>query len=332
MEIHYQLKNLYKSIRFKPELDQQFKDIHGWKFEVIKGKLLNKDAVLKITHNFYQDGYFQILNEIAADNRIKRFEHKSKTRAPHYRRVLLTGSDENYTWLAKEFVGDPLGVSYWVINPKFKKNQRSLINQAFNELDRLHAIPYPEFQHFIPQRFPSVDSSTIDRRLSRIYKKNNSYKKSLHFFLDNQSLLHEKKSFIHGDFIISNLIVSRGIIYLTDFEYAASDHPMTDLAQLWQYSQINLPIRKEIIRRYLQTKHQEQIFLSALARSLLAHLIGIGKVNHKINSKIQAFEEENSVASFELIGKGIRELLKLAEVQAKKYAPLERELINKPYR
>ena len=188
--IHYQLKNLYKLIHFKPNFDQEFKDIHNWKFEVIKGKLDKSEAILKITHNFFQDGYFQILNEIAADNRIKRFEHQSKTRAPHYRRVLLTGSDENYTWLAKEFVGDVFGVSYWVLNPKFKKNQRALINKAFDELDRLHAIPYPEFQHFIPQRFPSVDLATIDRRLSRIYPKSNLFKKSLLFYLDNQSLLH----------------------------------------------------------------------------------------------------------------------------------------------
>lgn len=331
-DIHYQLKTLYKSIRFKPDASQQFKDIHQWKFEVIKGTLEKTSAVLKISHNFYRDGYFQILNEIAADNLIKRYEHKSRRRAPHFRRVLLTGSNENYTWIAKEFVGEPFGISYYTINPKFKANQRALINKAFDELDRLHAIPYPEFQHFIPQRFPSVDLATIDRRLARIYQNNPAAKKSLHFYLDNQSLLQEKKVFVHGDFIISNLIISRGIIYLTDFEFAASDHPMTDLAQLWKFSPLNLSIRKEILRRYLKTKNQELTFLVALGKILLADLVGIGQKNHQVVDSNQRFLEETIIDEFLALGKGVGELVKLAEVQTKKYAPLEQELIDKPYR
>ena len=128
------------------------------------------------------------------------------------------------------------------------------------------------------------------------------------------------------------MIVSRNIIYLTDLEYAGSDHPMTDIALLWQYSQLNLPVKKEIVRRYIKNKHQEKVFLTALSRSLLAYLIGVGTVNHKVNSKSQAFEEESYIESFPIVSKGIEALLKLSEVQAKKYAPLEKELIDKPYR
>jgi len=331
MAIHHQLKKLYKSIRFKPSKGQEFKNIHDWKFEVVKGTLEKTKAVLKISHNFHQSGYFQILNEIAADNLIKRFEHKSRTRAPHYRRVLLNGSDSTYTWLAKEFVGDPFGISYFVVHPKFKKNQRQLINKAFNELDRLQAIPYPEFQQFIPQRFPSVDSATIVRRLGRIYK-NDEHKKTLHFFLDNQSVLHQKKVFVHGDFIISNLIISRGIVYLTDFEFASSDHPMTDMARLWRTNQLNPGIRKEIIKRYVNTRTEEIAFRAALIRDLFYFLIIYGRVGDKTASVRGKFMKESCIEEFIAAGEGMKALEKLTKIQAEKFTPIEKELIDKPYR
>lgn len=330
-ETQYHLKNLYKLIRFKPDNKNVFKDIHKWRYQVIRGQLAKTRAVLKITHNFNPEGYFQLLNEITADNLLKRFEHKDRKRAPHYRRVLMTGSNSSFTWLAKEFVGDPLGISWFVINPKFKKNQRALINKAFNELERLHKIPYPEFRHFITQRFPSVDHDTIKRRLKRIYL-HKEEAQSLNFYLEKQHILGNKKVFIHGDFIISNLIVSRGIVYLTDFEFISAEHPMTDLATLWRFSQLNLPIRKEIIKRFIKTKDDENNFLIALARDILYHLIGIGVLGHKITSEKQRFMEETAIAEFLALSEGVSSLLKLAEQEAKKYASLERELIDSPYK
>jgi len=327
---HVMLKPLFNFLRFKPDKSQVFKDIHDWKFEVIKGDLDKVPAILKISHNFHRLGYFEILNEIAADNLIKRFEHKSKKRAPHYRRVLLTGSDANYTWLAKEFVGSPFGVSYYVINPKFKKNQKQLVNKSFDELDRLQAIPFPEFQHFIPQRFPSVDTATIERRLNRIYQ--GKHKKTLHFFLDNQRLLHEKKVFIHGDFIISNMIVDHGIVYLTDFEFASSDHPMADVARLWKFSHLNPTIRSEIIKRYVKSKQDEKVFLVALARDLLYPLISYGRLGHKSTSASGQFDKDSTIEAFQAIGGGLKNIIALAEAQAQKYAPLEKQLIDPPYR
>lgn len=331
METHYQLKNLYRSIHFKPDNNQIFKDIHHWKYQVIKGSIDKTQAVLKISHNFHPEGYFELLNEIAADNLIKRFEHKSRKRAPHFRRVLLTGSDSSLTWLAKEFVGEPFGVSHYVINPKFRKNQRQLLNKSFNELDRLHSIPYPEFQHFIPQRFPAVESSTTKRRLGRLYHQN-EYKNSLSYYLDNQSALQEKKAFVHGDFDIANMIISKNIVFLTDFEFSGSDHPMTDLARLWMMNSLNLQIRKEIIKRYIKSPKEEKFFCVALAKDLLYLLIAYGKNSYQPESKSDNFKKRSVIEQFPVIRLGMNGLLKLAEVQAKKYAPLEKELIDKPYR
>lgn len=330
-ETHYQLKNLYRLIHFKPDNNQVFKDIHIWKYQVIKGKIDKIQAVLKISHNFHPEGYFELLNEIAADNLIKRFEHKSRKRAPHFRRVLLTGSDSSLTWLAKEFIGEPFGVSHYVINSRFRKNQRQLINKAFNELDRLHSIPYPEFQHFIPQRFPAAELSTMERRLKRLYRQN-EYKDSLNYYFDNQHVLQEKKVFVHGDFDIANMIVSKNIVFLTDFEFSGSDHPMTDLARLWMMNSLNLNIRKEIIKRYIKSSQEDKAFCMALARDLLYLLIFYGKNCHQLKDKNENFKKTTVIEQFSVINSGIEGLLKLAEVQAKKYAPLERELIDKPYR
>lgn len=324
------LKPFFKSINFKPNQSEIYKDIHQWKFQVMKGKIGQTNALLKITENFHRDGYFKILNEIATDNLIKRFEHKSKKRAPYYRKVLHAGSNEHFTWIAKEFVGDPFGISWYVMNPKFINNQVSLINKTFDEIDRLHEIPYPEVQHFIPQRLPFINVDTINRRLNRLFK-NNSFKKALSFFFENQHIIEKERAFIHGDFRISNIIITPQRTYLTDFEDATVDHPFSDIARLWLTSALNNKIRKAIVKKYIKNKSDEKMFHILLARDLLGLLLILSRLPSTTENPRLLYEKSFALEEFPMIGKGLSEHIKLADAQAKKYKTMEKDLTNIQY-